>query len=172
MQQLSSTARPDRPSQARISAPLSRRKLGAALLFALASSVAIVAFAAQAPPEPAAGAGEDRSVFTCRISAAKRCSSRDLDGNVWVADFIFTGCQSACPMLTSKMRSLQRHLEERERTRGTQVARSSSSPSRSIPKSTHPTSSPPTPPNGAPIKSAGFFSPARSTEVESRGHEG
>jgi protein SCO1/2 len=42
----------------------------------------------------------------------------DLGGKVWVADFIFTGCQAACPMLTSRMRSLQRHIEERERAVG------------------------------------------------------
>jgi len=38
----------------------------------------------------------------------------DLAGQVWIADFIFTGCQAACPMLTSRMRSLQRHIDERE----------------------------------------------------------
>jgi protein SCO1/2 len=38
----------------------------------------------------------------------------DLRGQVWVADFIFTGCQSACPMLTSRMRSLQDFLARRE----------------------------------------------------------
>jgi protoheme IX farnesyltransferase len=40
----------------------------------------------------------------------------ELRGNVWVADFIFTGCQSACPMLTSRMRTLQTHLEREEQT--------------------------------------------------------
>jgi len=38
----------------------------------------------------------------------------DLRGQVWVADFIFTGCTSACPMLTSRMRSLQDSLARRE----------------------------------------------------------
>jgi protein SCO1/2 len=31
----------------------------------------------------------------------------DLLGKVWVADFIFTSCPGRCPMLTSKMHSLQ-----------------------------------------------------------------
>lgn len=48
----------------------------------------------------------------------KGVSLGDLDGKVWVADFFFTGCQSACPLLTSRMRSLQRHLDEREKTIG------------------------------------------------------
>jgi protein SCO1/2 len=42
----------------------------------------------------------------------------DLDGNIWVADFIFTGCQAACPMLTSRMRTLEKHVEEREQALG------------------------------------------------------
>jgi protein SCO1/2 len=42
----------------------------------------------------------------------------DLRGKVWVADFFFTGCQSACPMLTSRMRSLQDHLAAREQKLG------------------------------------------------------
>ena len=31
----------------------------------------------------------------------------DLKGHVWVADFIFTNCAGACPMMTDKMRKLQ-----------------------------------------------------------------
>jgi protein SCO1/2 len=42
----------------------------------------------------------------------------DLRGSVWIADFIFTGCQAACPMLTSKMRALQDHFAEQERAQG------------------------------------------------------
>ncbi len=30
-----------------------------------------------------------------------------LDGHVWVADFIFTNCESSCPRMSSKMHSLQ-----------------------------------------------------------------
>jgi protein SCO1/2 len=45
----------------------------------------------------------------------------DLHGTIWVADFIFTGCQAACPMLTSKMRSLQSYLTERERALGREM---------------------------------------------------
>jgi protein SCO1/2 len=45
----------------------------------------------------------------------------DLGGKVWIADFIFTNCQSACPMLTTRMRSLQRHLEDREKALGREL---------------------------------------------------
>jgi len=30
-----------------------------------------------------------------------------LDGHVWIADFIFTNCESSCPRMSSKMHSLQ-----------------------------------------------------------------
>jgi protein SCO1/2 len=45
-------------------------------------------------------------------------SLQSLEGKVWIADFVFTGCQSACPMLTSRMRALQRYLVEREEKTG------------------------------------------------------
>jgi protein SCO1/2 len=32
-------------------------------------------------------------------------------GTVWIADFIFTRCPDVCPILTSRMRELQRTLE-------------------------------------------------------------
>lgn len=118
MQELSSAGR--RSSfAARLSAPLSRRKIGAILLLALALSVAIVAVrrrAARAPePPPVLGRMEAFSLYDQR---GKTFQLDDLDGQIWIADFIFTGCQAACPMLTSKMRALQKHVEERERAVG------------------------------------------------------
>lgn len=56
--------------------------------------------------------------FSLVDQRGKPATLGDLAGNVWIADFIFTGCQAACPMLTSRMRTLQRHLEERERAVG------------------------------------------------------
>jgi protein SCO1 len=118
VQELSSAAR--RPSfAARLSAPLSRRKIGLILLVALALSMAIVAFrrrAARAPePPPVLGRMEAFSLYD---QHGKTFQLDDLDGKVWIADFIFTGCQAACPMLTSKMRALQKHIEEREHAAG------------------------------------------------------
>ncbi len=37
-------------------------------------------------------------------------SSKILDGKVWVADFIFTNCSSACPRMSTQMRQLQSRL--------------------------------------------------------------
>lgn len=31
-----------------------------------------------------------------------------LDGHVWIADFIFTNCESSCPRMSSKMHSIQK----------------------------------------------------------------
>ncbi len=36
-----------------------------------------------------------------------------LKGNVWIADFIFTECETLCPMQTENMRMLQTYLKER-----------------------------------------------------------
>ena len=35
----------------------------------------------------------------------------DLNGKVWVADFVFTSCADACPRLTRQMRALQDRLD-------------------------------------------------------------
>jgi protein SCO1/2 len=111
---MSSAAR--RPSFAAWIAAPSRRKLAAVLIAALALSVAIVALRRRATPAreppPVLGQIEGFSLYDQR---GKTVELRDLDGQIWVADFIFTSCQAACPMLTSKMRALQKHLEERER---------------------------------------------------------
>jgi protein SCO1/2 len=39
-------------------------------------------------------------------------TQRDLRGAVWVANFIFTRCPSACPLLTAKFKALQSQLGE------------------------------------------------------------
>ena len=38
----------------------------------------------------------------------RRVTNRDLAGNVWVADFIFTQCVAICPLMTAKMTLLQK----------------------------------------------------------------
>lgn len=115
MQQLSPTARRSSFAE-RLALPLSRRKVGAVLLLALALSVVIVALRHRTrPPEPPPILGK-MEAFSLYDQRGKTFQLADLEGTIWIADFIFTGCQAACPMLTSKMRALQRHVEERERT--------------------------------------------------------
>ncbi|MGE7878552.1 SCO family protein [Peribacillus muralis] len=42
----------------------------------------------------------------------KPFSKSDLKGKVWVADFIFTSCETVCPPMTSNMSKLQQQLKD------------------------------------------------------------
>jgi protein SCO1/2 len=46
--------------------------------------------------------------FTLTDQRGQPFGTRDLAGKVWVADFIFTSCQEACPLLSQKMAELGR----------------------------------------------------------------
>lgn len=51
--------------------------------------------------------------FTLTDQRARPFGSRELAGKIWVADFIFTACQEACPMLSERMAEVgkrARHL--------------------------------------------------------------
>jgi protein SCO1 len=37
---------------------------------------------------------------------------QNLEGKIWVADFIFTSCGGTCPMLTQRMKEVQRSIQE------------------------------------------------------------
>ncbi|WP_221563368.1 SCO family protein [Alkalihalobacillus sp. TS-13] len=36
----------------------------------------------------------------------------DLEGKVWIADFVFTNCNTVCPPMTNNMASLQKNIKE------------------------------------------------------------
>jgi protein SCO1/2 len=46
--------------------------------------------------------------FTLTDQRGQPFGTRDLQGKVWVADFIFTACQEACPLLSQKMAEVGR----------------------------------------------------------------
>ncbi len=46
-------------------------------------------------------------------SSGQPVSRADLDGDVWVADFIFTNCGGICPILSARMAELQGALDDR-----------------------------------------------------------
>jgi protein SCO1 len=48
--------------------------------------------------------------FAFRDQAGRAVGDADLRGAPWVADFVFTRCPSACPMLTAQMQNLKRRL--------------------------------------------------------------
>jgi protein SCO1/2 len=61
-------------------------------------------------------------------------ASRDLDGKVYVADFIFTSCSQACPRLTGEMAKLQRYLQNRGLDHKTRMLSISVDPARDTPE--------------------------------------
>jgi protein SCO1 len=48
--------------------------------------------------------------FELTDSHGNRFDSKQLDGKVWVADFIYTHCPGPCPRMTSQMHSVQKQL--------------------------------------------------------------
>src|SRR5262249_31069217 len=93
-------------------------KLAIAVVVSLALSIAIVAFRHRALARETLPVLAHIDGFSLMDQHGKGVTLRDFEGKVWVADFIFTGCQAACPMLTSRMRSLQRYIQEREEAVG------------------------------------------------------
>jgi protein SCO1/2 len=55
--------------------------------------------------------------FTLTDSFGHVFSSNELNGKVWVADFIYTNCPGPCPRMTSQMHKLQVQVANREDVR-------------------------------------------------------
>lgn len=49
--------------------------------------------------------------FSMTDSQGNSFDSTQLAGKVWVADFIYTNCPSACPFMSARMRSVQRAVK-------------------------------------------------------------
>jgi protein SCO1/2 len=56
--------------------------------------------------------------FSLVERSGKTVTLSDLAGDVWVADFIYTSCQTACPMLTSRMGTVQDFVRTRDTKAG------------------------------------------------------
>lgn len=50
--------------------------------------------------------------FLLTNSSGKELTKQDLQGSVWVVDFIFTRCAGPCPLMTQRMKALQSRLKE------------------------------------------------------------
>src|ERR1700733_4047542 len=50
----------------------------------------------------------DSPSFTLTDQDGKPFDSKQLHGKIWVADFVFTGCTSYCPMMTQQMAEFQK----------------------------------------------------------------
>jgi protein SCO1/2 len=77
---------------------------GVALAVALAGAGAIAAWPRPPPPLPALGAVPE---FALRTHDGGTLSASDLRGTVWAAGFVFTRCETICPVITAKMRRVQ-----------------------------------------------------------------
>jgi protein SCO1 len=50
--------------------------------------------------------------FTAVTQENKPFEKKNLDGKIWVADFIFTNCADVCPPMTANMTKLQKMVED------------------------------------------------------------
>jgi protein SCO1/2 len=55
--------------------------------------------------------------FSLTDQTGRNFTSAELMGRVWVADFVYTSCSTACPRLTATMAELSRHLRNRGQER-------------------------------------------------------
>lgn len=54
----------------------------------------------------------DLETFQFTNQDGKSFGTKDLKGKVWVADFMFTNCQTVCPPMTANMAKLQKMAKE------------------------------------------------------------
>jgi protein SCO1/2 len=85
-----------------------RLLLWAALL--VAGVGAYAAFRLNASDELTRGKLGTVPAFALQDQLGRSVTDRDLLGQVWVANFVFTRCPSVCPMLTAKFQAFQRDL--------------------------------------------------------------
>jgi protein SCO1/2 len=66
------------------------------------------------PEPPAASALKKYAVvppFSLTERSGRNITNKDLDGKIWVADFIFTTCPGPCPLVTANMAKIQQAVE-------------------------------------------------------------
>jgi len=93
-------------------------RLGWVLAFAGAAILITLAWAALRGTHPALPQGQaarlERLIrtpdFEFLTHDGRKLSRADLEGKIWVANFIFTRCTGPCPLLTSRMAELQQKL--------------------------------------------------------------
>lgn len=92
-----------------MSVPLRRRMLWGLLVLALLAVAAATLVQRLRRPEPLPVLGKVPE-FTLTNRDGRVVRRADLDGRPWVADFIFTRCPASCPMMTSRLKRLDRSL--------------------------------------------------------------
>ena len=102
------TSRAPGPLQRTIADLLGKRSVWALAMLAVVAAPLVRAFMAEIPPMP-----PEHGVvpeFALRDESGKPFGSKQLDGKVWIADFIFTSCGDVCPRLTQAMSEAQYRL--------------------------------------------------------------
>lgn len=74
----------------------------------LTAFIALALATGCAKPLPVLGEVPD---FALTRESGQGVSKKDLEGRIWIANFIYGGCAEACPMLSFKMGTLQKKCE-------------------------------------------------------------
>lgn len=109
-----------------------KRAIALALGITVVGSTAAVAMLrSRAPALPEWG---PVPAFSLTDQDGKPFGAHDLDGRVWVADFIFTTCPAVCPRMTETMSALQTWLANRGLDRRVHLVSISVDPARDTPE--------------------------------------
>lgn len=81
------------------------------LLFGFCAVVAATAACSKKEPPPVFNRIGEFALVDQNGAGFNRAA---LDGNLWVADFVFTHCKSSCPRLTAHMKGLQTRVSDVE----------------------------------------------------------
>jgi protein SCO1/2 len=73
--------------------------------------ISVLAGCSSGPNLPSYGIVPDFSLID---QTGKTFSSKELEGQVWVANFIFTTCQGPCPRMSAQFRQIQKNTGEPE----------------------------------------------------------
>jgi protein SCO1 len=77
----------------------------------LTGFLCLLAGCSSGPNLPSYGVVPD---FNLTDQTGKTFTSKDLEGKVWVANFIFTTCQGPCPRMSAQFRQIQKNTGEPE----------------------------------------------------------
>ena len=89
---------------------MKRAVFGALAVVAIGSTAAIAMLRTRAVELPRYG---EVPAFTLRDAANQPFGTAQLDGHIWIVDFIFTTCPEICPRMTEDMSRLQTWLVNR-----------------------------------------------------------
>jgi protein SCO1 len=104
----------DETEAARAKAPAGPRILGWVAFAAVVLALPLIALLTEGRPARDSGLPvlAELPTFALTDHRGRPFVADDLDGRVWIANFIFTRCSASCPMLSKRMADLQGRLDE------------------------------------------------------------